>query len=475
MMIMMELAKNYCKCGCGTEIAADKRYVACHHLRDPDVLKRRDETTLKRHGVTNISKRSDIKKQKSIKWLDRKDETLEKYRNTMMQRYGVDNSFKLPEVKETIQQKWKENQDEIVEKIQVSCRESFLVSLDFRLRILNLVRMFTNEEYAGVDRENKYPFKCLTCGMEFTAVLDDGMVPKCSVCFPNLDKRGTSDMEQEIANYVQSITGVPLVCGSRTIIPPLEIDMYLPERKLAIEFDGLYWHSELAGKKQSYHKHKSEMAEKAGIRMIHIFESEWVLKKKIVKARLKNLLGANRYKIYGRKCQIRNVDRKVAQVFLNKYHIQGDASASIRLGAYYKNRLVSIMTFVKARHDKGGGYELLRFASIANFTCIGTAGKILAEFERQYPSTRLITYADRRWSDGNLYFKLGFVFKHVSDPNYFYFKDDLVLKSRVQFQKHKLKIKLKEFDNTLSEWQNMKINGWNRIWDCGNMVFEKIN
>lgn len=470
----IESSKNYCKCGCGTEISLDKRYAACHHLRDPDILKKREETTLKRHGVTNISKRNDIKAQKAIKWQAQKPEIIAKYRRTMQTKHGVDNIFQVPEIKEIILQKSNEKRDETVAKIQQGRKETFLDKLDGRLGGLNIEKTFSGDTYYGVDRVNKYPFKCLTCGAEFTGTIDDGSVPVCTVCNPDLRKVGTSELEREVAKCIHDIVKYPLVIGSRTIIPPDELDIFAPEHNIAIEFDGIYWHSELAGKNRYYHKKKTEAANKLGIRLIHIFENEWVLKRDIVISRLKNLFGKNRYKIYGRKCKIAEIDRQTSNMFLNKYHIQGDASASIRLGAFYKNHLVAVMTFVRVRHDVHGGYELVRFASIYNFSCIGVAGKLLKDFENRYCPNRLKTYADVRWSEGNLYTMLGFRFIHRSNPNYFYFKGNLDLKSRIQFQKHKLPETLDSFDINKTEWENMKDNGWNRIWDCGNMVFEKL-
>ena len=137
------------------------------------------------------------------------------------------------------------------------------------------------------------------------------------------------------------------------------------------------------------------------------------------------------------------------------------------------NRLVAVMTFCKARFDKTHEYELSRYATINHFSVIGGAGKLLAEFEREYSPKSLVTYADRRWSVGNMYNKLGFRHDHNSSPNYFYVKNQKRY-SRQMFQKHKLKNKLEKFDVNKTEVENMKDNGYYRIFDCGNMVFEKI-
>ena len=134
------------------------------------------------------------------------------------------------------------------------------------------------------------------------------------------------------------------------------------------------------------------------------------------------------------------------------------------------------MTFGKPRFDKKHEWELLRFCNKLGYHIPGSASRLLKYFERNFKPVSLVSYADRRWSQGKVYEKLGFTFSHKSDPNYWYFKNNDVSRifSRVNFQKHKLKTKIKVFDIMLSEYENMKANGYNRIFDCGNLVYEKI-
>jgi hypothetical protein len=132
------------------------------------------------------------------------------------------------------------------------------------------------------------------------------------------------------------------------------------------------------------------------------------------------------------------------------------------------------MTFGKCRFDKKHEWELLRFCNKLGYHIPGGASKLLKYFERNYNPKSLVSYADRRWSQGKVYEKLGFTFSHASKPDYWYFcNHDISLKSRIKFQKHKLKELLKTFDETKTEVENMKDNGYNRIFDCGNLVFEK--
>jgi len=137
--------------------------------------------------------------------------------------------------------------------------------------------------------------------------------------------------------------------------------------------------------------------------------------------------------------------------------------------------MVAVMTFSKRRFDKKEGYELVRYCTVGSFNVIGGAGKLLKHFGLEWSPSAVVSYADKRWSDGGLYKALGFDHIRDSSPNYFYMDDYIYRYNRIRFQKHKLASKLNKFNSSISEWENMKVNGYDRIWDCGNMMFECVN
>ena len=136
--------------------------------------------------------------------------------------------------------------------------------------------------------------------------------------------------------------------------------------------------------------------------------------------------------------------------------------------------MVALMTFGAIRYGKKPGYELLRYATTKNTTVVGGFSKLLKHFTRTHCPERIVSFADRRWSFGNVYETNGFSLAWASAPNYFYFRpeDPHTLKSRVVFQKHKLPSLLESFDPKKTEFENMSDNGWDRVWDCGNLVYE---
>lgn len=180
--------------------------------------------------------------------------------------------------------------------------------------------------------------------------------------------------------------------------------------------------------------------------------------------------------VFARKCEIRKVEPQESRDFQNDNHLQGAVGSTFDIGLYYNNQLVSLMTFGKPRFSKKYEWELLRFCNKLGYHIPGGASRLLKHFELINSPKSLISYADRRWSVGNVYEKLGFKFSHASRPDYWYWNWNIgghKLESRVKYQKHKLKNILKEFDPLKTEKQNMADNGYYRIYDCGNLVYVK--
>jgi hypothetical protein len=206
------------------------------------------------------------------------------------------------------------------------------------------------------------------------------------------------------------------------------------------------------------------------------------MKKDIVKSRLKHILNFNHTdRIFARECEIREIESHIKNNFLNKYHLQGSDRASLSLGAFYKNELVAVMTFGVLRVALGNKanllgkneYEMYRFC--VSKSVIGVAGKLIKAFIKKYKPTKIITFADRRYSNAlAFYSSIGFQFVANTSPNYYYFntKNPYKLYHRFNFRKQELPKKLDHFDPNLTEWENMKLNGYDRIWDCGHIKYE---
>lgn len=293
--------------------------------------------------------------------------------------------------------------------------------------------------------------------------------PKCA--------KEKSTLEREITEFIREI--IPeheVIENDRNLLNGKEVDILIPDLDIAIECDGLIWHSEKFNTDKFYHLEKTKLADDNGIRLIHIFEDEWVNKQNIVKSRLMNILGVTKIKIFARKCEINEVPFKEAKKFLDENHIQGYSIDKIRYGLYFSGELVSIMTFGKKRINVGsktrneGEYELIRFCNKLNTTVVGGAAKLLNYFIKTHNPKKIISYCDRRWSVGNLYEKIGFTLYGTSEPSYFYTAGH-ERKNRFNFRKDVLVSKY-GCNESMTEHEWCLKNGYYRIYDCGTLCYK---
>jgi len=350
-------------------------------------------------------------------------------------------------------------------KIKKANREKILPVILKRLKGNNIELLKPYSNQRELEENVLYDFKCLICNNTFKDHLHSH-IPRCPTCYPKYSSIG----EKEIKVFIESL-GFDVIENDRKILSGLELDIYIPDKKIAIEFNGLYWHSEQKGKDKNYHLNKTLKCAEKEIQLIHFFEDEWYNKKEIVKSIIATRLGIVGKRIYARKCIIKNVTNKEERRFLEENHIQGYYPSSIKLGLYYEEELVLILTFGKSRfsnHD----FELIRFANKLNSSVVGGFSKLLKSFRKDNKGS-LITFSERRLFSGNVYEKSGFSFLKTTLPNYYYVDENYNKRfNRMKFQKHKLKNLLKEYNEELTEKENMIVNNYDRIWDCGNNSFE---
>lgn len=445
-------------------------------------------TNLERYGVDNPMKSKNIKN---------------KFKNTNLERYGFDSYTKTNEYKEKSKNSNLEKygveytfQSKLVkDKIKLTCLEKYGVEYSLQSNLVKEKSKITNNKKYGVDNINKSDryrkgkfnitknkfylryianstslFDC-DCGNKhtFEIKIDNYIsrfknnIPLCTICNPIGIQ--SSFKEKDLLEYIKSIHG-KVIHGYRD---GLEIDIYLPDLKIGFEFNGLYWHSEKF-KEKNYHLKKTDYFKEKGIRIIHIWEDDWLFKPEIVRSQIKNLLKINTKKIFARKCFVKEIkDSKIVSKFLNENHIQGKVNSSLKLGLYYNEELVSLMTFDHFEGRKKmeeGGWNLNRFCNKCGVNVIGAASKLLSYFVKNYDVKRIVSYADKDWSVGNLYEVLGFTNVGGNGPDYKYIVDG----KRV----HKSRYKKSKLKTELTESKQMELNGINKIYDCGKLKFELV-
>lgn len=298
-------------------------------------------------------------------------------------------------------------------------------------------------------------------------------VSNLSKCEHNFQYRSKSEIE--IEEFIKSF-GVNVVVCDKKQLNGVELDLYLPDYNIAIEYNGLYWHSEKQGKHKTYHLNKTLKCVEKNIQLIHIFSDEWLSKKEIVKNRLINILRLNDKKIYARKCDIVSITNKEKNEFLELHHLQGSDKSTIFYGLKYNNQLVSVITFGTLRRvlgnkiAKNNEYELYRYCSN---NVIGGFTKLLKHFIKNHLPKKIITYSNRNWSptkDYCFYSKVGFNYVGETKPNYSYTKKYETREHRFNYRKDKL-VKM-GYDKSKSETLIMCEIGYDKIWDTGNLKYE---
>jgi hypothetical protein len=394
-------------------------------------------TAMENHGVENVlSKNSPIRAQIIESWINK---------------YGVDNPGKSPEVIDRRSKLKQENHYEKLKSLFDSQEIEWLV---------------TPEEYLGYHFSHHYKFRCKKCGGGFESTVYVPTDVFCEICHP--EKRITA--ETALHEFlVAELGGKTISRHNRVILEGKELDFYIPDLNFAIEYNGLYWHRDGHPRmSKNYHLEKTEKCNEKKIHLIHVYDCEWKHKQNIVKSIIRQFIGGPAAKIYGRECEIKKVSTAEKREFLNNCHIQGDDRCSVAYGLYYKNSLVSLMTFCKSRFDRKIEWEISRFCNALNTRVLGGASKLFSIFLADYKPLSVVSYSDRRFFSGDIYSKLNMNFVGNTAQGYHYVSPDFsTVFNRQMFQKAKLAKKLEKFDPALSEWENMKINKFDRIWDCG--------
>jgi hypothetical protein len=386
-------------------------------------------TNLLKYGVKNVSENAEIK---------------EKKKETFFNHYNVDNYSKSDNYKKN--------------------KNTFLKT---KYKDLNLIEISGSTLKFICDKNHNYDINI--------NILRNRIIYKttlCTICNP-ISSYTNSGHEIQIQNFILgSLNNIKT--NDRNIIKPYELDIYLPDLNLAFEYNGVYWHNEI-NKEKNYHLNKTELCEQQGIQLIHIYEDDWLYKQDIVKSMILNKLGKIPNKIFARKCEIKEItDNKSVKSFLDENHIQGFIGSKIKIGLFYDNELVSLMTFGDRRVAMGkkstniGEFELLRFCNKLNTNVVGGASKLFKYFIKTYNPTEITTYADRSFSQGKLYDTLGFKFVSKTEPNYYYVVDG-IRKHRFNYRKD---ILVKQgFDPNKTEHQIMLERKISRIYDSGNLKF----
>jgi hypothetical protein len=372
-----------------------ERYGVDSALKNKTILSKVKETNLKRYGGNAPISSNCVKR---------------KIKMTSLERYGVENISQCNIIKE---------------KKKQQCFDKWGVSNTFNIKHgpRSQIEPDWNKELEILIDKNV----SIENIAKETGYSESYLYKKINTYFPEYIKAASSVSEKEILYLIKNSVGdIEIQTNTRAIIPPKELDIYIPRYKLAIEYNGLYWHSIKQGKDISYHSSKTDSCNENGIRLINVFENEWRNKREIVESNIKRALGVApnlNSAIY----DIRNVSQTSKKDFLNKNHIDGDKESSVNLGLFHKDELVYLL----AMKDN----EIIRHTN-KNGVNVVNGFKLLFKYAiKKYNKTKILVRCNKRWDDNKLYRANNFVFLKREEPSLMILED-------------------------------------NRIWDCGNSVFE---
>ncbi len=276
--------------------------------------------------------------------------------------------------------------------------------------------------------------------------------PKCSATVQR------SKGEVELATWISEFTEIET--SNRTLLDGKEIDCFLPNHNIGIEFNGVYWHSEATGTLPNYHRDKTELASSRGIRLLHFFDTEWLNKPEICQSIILNAINKTPNKMFARKLDVTDVTSKQSRQFCVENHIHG-----FRGGKYHKALTLDGCIYCLLILAADG--ELVRFITRKFWQVIGGFSRLLSKVPKP-----IYSFVDRRLFIGCGYVSCGFSQIGITKPNYWYTKKgSMKLESRQKYQKHKLPKLLSDFDSTKTEVQNMFNHGYSRVFDCGHYKF----
>jgi hypothetical protein len=432
----------------------------CAHVASSPVAQiTRKKNTIAKYGVEHTSMLESVKK---------------KQLSTNLSKYGT----KSPTLNDEVRNK---QHISMISKYSVrySGESKELLQKSLTTRFENYKKyMFENYkdlDIVSIPSEGNLEIRCDICKNIYhikTSLMSQRLrkykVIPCIYCNPISSYESSG--HNEIANFLREL-GEDIVIGNREILSGQELDIYIPDKNIAIEFNGLYWHSTLF-KDKKYHLNKKVLCENQKIKLIHIWEDDWKNKKEIVKSRLKNILNKSTTKIWARKCRVKQIDNNSASKFIEENHLQGSVYSKFRYGLFRGEELVAVMTFGNLRKSLGqnathDSFELYRFCCKNDYSVVGGFSKLLNFFTEKINPTTIITYANRDWStENNVYEKNGFDFISFTPVNYWYFDKANTRKHRFSFRKDRLTNK------DLTEVLQMEEKGYLRIYDCGSLKYK---
>jgi predicted Zn-ribbon and HTH transcriptional regulator len=470
---------NQGTCACNRNMVKDF-YETMDEVKHQAITLKRKKTSREKYGTDAPSQSDAIKEKTAQTCLERygtrsptqNPQVLEKSKQTCLKNWGVEWPQQNPDIfertvavfEDRYQSRRPAQNPQVRDQLRTIRRdEGYDILLE---RYPLLMPMFSRQHYVDSAMHVLLPWKCRECDHEFEQAKIGQIEIRCPICSPKKESWGERAIRQFLKQH-----GVEFEQYNRKIIAPKELDFFIADHNLAIEFNGIWTHRyhESAITDKRYHQNKWNTTHQQGIKLIQIWEHELLMKPLIVWDRLSHALGFKQEKIAARKCVIQSLKSMASREFFNTNHLQGWQPAAHTYALVSDGKVVAAASFSRSRFGKKAQWELVRYASVMGTQVQGGLGRLLKHAQTQIAFTSLVSYANLNWGRGNVYETLGFDLDSISQPNYWYFRGDREVHNRLKFQKHKIVGKAQ--GNSESEIAaNM---GYSRFYDAGNAVWIK--
>lgn len=414
-----------------------EKYGVEYPLQSKSILKKTQETVKDKYGVSCTLLLENIK---------------DKARSTNIKKYGVEKYTNREKYVETRKKQYIKEHDDIIDRIKKN---------DVNFYICKCTNKYCNK---CEDKQFEIP-----CSIYHTRRYQG--IEQCTLLNPIGYDGSNTSLEISIKNLLDKYN-IKYEYNNRIILHKRELDIYIPDKKVAIECNGIFWHSD-RNVNNLYHKWKHTACAAEGIQLLTLWEDQFHNSKDIIESIVLSKLGIYKERIYARKCVIKEVNKSQCSQFLIDNHLQGNINSSIKIGLYYNDELVSVMCFGKLRKSLGknnleNSYELYRFCNKLNTQVIGGASKLFTYFIEKYNPATIESFSSNDISVGYLYSKLGF--EYIGESiSYWYIKSNNGVFNRY----HRYKFRKSElvkmgYDSNKSEYDIMNgMKNFYRIYDSG--------
>ena len=406
--------------------------------------------------IQEKGKESCLKKY-GVDYYNQTEESQIRRKETSLKKYGVENPSQNISIK--------------IKKEKLEAKKLNYAKSQNLVTVDDLSKIFNRDESTIIDDIRLLNLKIIKFNNDARFYIEESNLPILSDFFSKTDECGKSYSEKELVDFVKSIYSDEIMENTKRIIPPKELDIYIPKMKLAIEYNGLHWHDENHIDK-NYHLMKTNMCNEKGIDLIHVFEDDWLYKKEIVKSMIASRLGVYKEKIFARKCKIKEIEKDQAKIFFDKNHLQGFTYCDLYLGLMFNDELIQCICInKKGWHD--GNVELTRMVTKLNTQVVGGFSKLMKHISDYIEYKSITSYVYKAWFNGKGYIESGFKIVKENSPSYSYVVNGRRV-HKSHFRKNKIKKmfergELKFYDSNKTEHENMIENKIYRIYDCGTM------